>query len=587
MTQLPASGLSHSSKGGKSSGKHKRGGYRIQVEAFLSLSRNILSFSNHGPTRIAFLREISTLLLDFSDWDEVELRQQAGELTYLWRMSRNGGDRFHFEILPDLESPDATPLDKICRMLIRETLPPDLRAKLCQHSLVLSDRNEALAAFELGSGQLQQVQEDRLFPGALILVPFISGEESRGILVLKGGSKEEIFPRKIEYLEDLALTLALASVNRRAQEALRERVKELTCLYDMAKIADDRGLGLDLKLQRIVNLLPVAWHYPDIAVAKIELDGRTYLTPGYNNGRFLQKAEIVIFGKKRGLVEVAYVAGRPEFVEGAFLNEEASLILEVARQVASLVEREESESEKVRLEEQLRHADRLATIGKIAAGVAHELNEPLASILGFAQLSRKALDNPKQVGADLDRIINTSLNAREIVRKLLIFARQMPTQKKQVDINATINEALSLLETRCKNKGIQLVRQLAEYLPTMDADPVQLNQVVVNLVVNAIQAMPYGGTITVQSSFADDSIAISVEDTGTGMTDDVIQHIFTPFYTTKDVQQGTGLGLSVVHGIVSEHGGTIDVASEVNKGSKFIVRLPHTVQSNEKQEISQ
>lgn len=143
----------------------------------------------------------------------------------------------------------------------------------------------------------------------------------------------------------------------------------------------------------------------------------------------------------------------------------------VARQVALIIERRQTEEDKLKLQEQLRHADRLATIGQLAAGVAHELNEPLGSILGFAQLAKKCPGLPKQAEQDIEKIVNASLHAREVVKKLLIFARQMPTQKTKVNLNQIVEEGLYFLESRCVKQGIKLIRSLSPNLPEITADP--------------------------------------------------------------------------------------------------------------------
>ena len=282
---------------------------------------------------------------------------------------------------------------------------------------------------------------------------------------------------------------------------------------------------------------------------------------------------------------MVYLEDKPEFVVGAFLKEERSLIDAVAREVALIVERKEAEQEKSKLESQLIHADRLATIGQLAAGVAHELNEPLGSILGFAQLARKSLEQPERAERDIEKIVTASLYAREVIKKLMVFARQMPPRKTQVNLNQVVAEGLYFLEARCARKGIEVVRQFASDLPEVTADHSQLIQVLVNLVVNAVQAMPEGGTLTISTRANNASVSLVVEDTGAGMDDEVRKQIFLPFFTTKDVDEGTGLGLAVVHGIVTSHGGSIEVDSRVGHGTRFTIRLP-SMKAQETQETA-
>jgi len=356
--------------------------------------------------------------------------------------------------------------------------------------------------------------------------------------------------------------------------ALRERIKELTCLYGIAQIARQPDKSLEEILRSIVELLTPAWQYPEITVARVTLDGLSYTTPGFRDGFQNQTADIVASGKVRGAVEIIYTEAKPELYEGPFLKEERSLLDEVARQIALIIERKQAEEDKLKLYNQLRHADRLATVGMLAAGVAHELNEPLGNILGFAQLAKKSGEIPASVKQDIEKIETASLHAREIIQKLLVFARQVPPEKKRINLNDVVNDGLYFLNARCVKEGIELVCNLSPNLPEIVGDPVQLNQVLVNLVVNALQSMSRAGRITVQTQFCDNDICLIVEDTGPGMDRDVLNKIFVPFFTTKDVGHGTGLGLPVVHGIVTGHGGSINVDSKIGRGTSFEIRLP-------------
>lgn len=156
----------------------------------------------------------------------------------------------------------------------------------------------------------------------------------------------------------------------------------------------------------------------------------------------------------------------------------------------------------------------------------------------------------------------------------MLFACQTPSQKRKVNLNQVVEDSLSFFESRCAKAGIELKRALTPDLPAIIADQSQLHQVLINLVVNAIQAMPNGGRLTIETSSCNGDVCLSVRDTGIGMDKSVLGKLFIPFFTTKDVNEGTGLGLSVVHGIASSHGGLVSVESEVGKGSLFVVRLP-------------
>lgn len=375
-------------------------------------------------------------------------------------------------------------------------------------------------------------------------------------------------------LERIAILLGITLAHHRTQAALVERVKELTCLHGIARAVGQHDADLPAVVHVVLALLPPAWQYPEAARARIVLDGRAYVTPGFEQTRSRQSADIVVRGHTRGKVEVGYVDARPLADEGPFLAEERALINSVAQELGLLVERWTIDEDRARLQEQLRHADRLATIGQLSAGVAHELNEPLAAILGFAQLCRKHESLPPPAAADLDRIIAATLHARETVKKLMLFARPRPPVREQVNLKWVVQEGIPLLESRARKAGIEIRRRVDAELPEILADPNQLYQVLVNLMVNAIQAMPEGGLLSLETYTEGGCVVLAVEDQGVGMTPQVLQHIFDPFFTTKDAGEGTGLGLPVVHGIVTSHGGTIRVRSDPGKGSRFEVHLP-------------
>lgn len=369
-----------------------------------------------------------------------------------------------------------------------------------------------------------------------------------------------------------------------SRDKLRERVKELSCLYGIAKIASSPFLSVESKLEHIILLLPPAWQYPASACARIAIDRQIFKTPGFREGKHRQSCAINIGGTDRGTVEIHY---RDEGISSSggnpFLKEEQSLLDTIAGQIALMVERKETEDATYELQKQLMRADRLAAIGQLSAGVAHELNEPLNTILGFAQLTKKDPGLSDQALKDIHKIEEAAIRARTIIRELLTFGRQVKGGGTPVNLNQVISDELSLFKTLCRNGSVEL-RLITDYdLPEIMADRSQITQVISNLIVNALQAMPAGGLLTIQTSFDDASVSVMVEDTGIGMNDEVKEKMFLPFFTTKDVDQGTGLGLSVVHGIVSSHRGEIAVESEELKGTRIVVTLPRNELSLEEE----
>ena len=558
---------------------------RTLIGGLRALSNKILHSAGRGDPNVEFLREVSAMLIDFFGCDEIELWLKAGGEPPRYEVMRRSGDEFSFEIIPSVQDDDSAAiadttadsgLERLCRSVIQAAVDASLPFFTKQGSFWIGDaKNPALfSSVAEVPASLRRLNLKTEF-SSLAIIPLLVGEEIIGALQLKSSQQYFFTEYELAFYEGFAQTLGVTLLNHRTRAALRERVKELTCLYGIARVAERPERSLDEILLSIAELLPPAWQYPEVTQGRIMLDGQSYATSGFRDGPHKQTAEILVGGEPRGIVEVVYTEEKPKLDEGPFLREERNLIQTVAREVALIIERRQTEEEKARLQEQLRHADRLATIGQLAAGVAHELNEPLGSILGFAQLTKKSRDLPRQAADDIERIEKASLHAREVVRKLMLFSRQMPPQKSKVNVNRIVEEGLYFLESRCAKEGIDVVRLLAPDLPDITADRSQLHQVLVNLVVNAIQAMPGGGTLRVTTrAEGEDHVAITVEDTGAGMSEDVVKQIFVPFFTTKDVTEGTGLGLPVVHGIVTSHGGSINVESEVCRGTRFEIRLP-------------
>jgi two-component system NtrC family sensor kinase len=239
---------------------------------------------------------------------------------------------------------------------------------------------------------------------------------------------------------------------------------------------------------------------------------------------------------------------------------------------AAVAEREELLHRATR--QQIGRSEQLASVGRLAAGVAHEINNPLTGVLAFADLLRDKENMDDQDREDLDLIIRETKRAREIVRGLLDFARETPSVKTRLSINEVIQQTLMLLGKREAFQNIVIVADFADGLPPVHGDKNQLQQVFVNLSLNACEAMPGGGTLLVSTSRDHGGVVVKVTDTGCGIKESQLDQIFEPFFTTKPVGKGTGLGLSVSYGIVQQHGGSLEVESQEGKGTTFTVVLP-------------
>jgi two-component system NtrC family sensor kinase len=225
---------------------------------------------------------------------------------------------------------------------------------------------------------------------------------------------------------------------------------------------------------------------------------------------------------------------------------------------------------------QLVSSEKLASLGKLAAGIAHEINNPLGGILIYASLMMEDLTQEDSRRGDLERIVQEASRCKEIVKSLLQFARQTEPKMEPTDINRGITDGLFFLENQALFHNIKIVKKLDPFLPLVRGNGSQLKQVFMNIIVNAAEAMVESGTLTIATSLSPDRKTVFVEftDTGEGIAEENLTRIFDPFFTTKDVGKGTGLGLSTSYGIVEDHGGKISVRSKVGEGSTFTIELP-------------
>jgi len=357
---------------------------------------------------------------------------------------------------------------------------------------------------------------------------------------------------------------------------LIERNKELSCLYEIAKIVAHTETTVAEVLQAIVDVVPSAFQFPNQVCARIVVDNKVFMTEGFSKSSYVIRDTLQMPTPSHGVIEVFYHRQNEVELELAdgFFPEERKLLQAIAHQVSLMINIKLSNEKRAQLENQLQHSDRLAKVGQLTAGVAHELNEPLVSILGFAQLATKKIDAPVQVTRYLDKIIQSTLHAREIIKKMMLFSSPMPNQKTKTDLNQVLAEGMAFIEPRFSKASIKFTSVFDPELPPILADASQITQVLINLVINAIHAMDGKGTLTLRTTSADRLVQMVVQDTGIGMDQQTMEQIFLPFFTTKDLDHGTGLGLSVVHGIISAHEGTIDVESTVGQGTIFTITFP-------------
>jgi signal transduction histidine kinase len=229
-------------------------------------------------------------------------------------------------------------------------------------------------------------------------------------------------------------------------------------------------------------------------------------------------------------------------------------------------------------ESRLIQTTKLAAVGEMAAGVAHELNNPLTTVVGFSELVLESLPPGSPQSADLEIVLKEARRARDVVRRLLDFSRQSETIRVKADLNEIVVDVLSLMQHLFQINGIEIRTEFEINLPWVMIDRNQMKQVFLNLLHNALNAMPGGGNLEINSfriiRYRIHYVAVSIKDSGIGIPPENLSRIFEPFFTTRAGQGGTGLGLSVTYGIVSEHGGTIEAESTPGSGSIFTVFIP-------------
>jgi signal transduction histidine kinase len=257
---------------------------------------------------------------------------------------------------------------------------------------------------------------------------------------------------------------------------------------------------------------------------------------------------------------------------------ESSFLTSVASTLAGIIQHNRSEHEKEHLQAQLAQAEKLAALGRFTANVAHEIRNPLTAIGGFARRLDKAIPERTKEKEYANFIISEVARLEGILKNVLTFSRDVSPQLEEYDIHEIIDRVLIMREEICREKSVSIHKSYSD-LPAILVDNAQLHEAIENLVLNAIDSMPRGGSLTVATNKeVHDGIPyvyVKVHDSGTGIPEDKLNLIFEPFYTTKVADKGTGLGLSITKKVVEDHGGFMKVESEVGKGSAFMLYFPY------------
>jgi PAS domain S-box-containing protein len=426
---------------------------------------------------------------------------------------------------------------------------------------------------------------------SLIALPLVSWQ-ALGVLNIYGRKPDDFDPDEVELLMDLAdnvahgiTALRRAAERKQTEKALQESESKYRTIFETtaaAKAIVEADMTISLVNRQFEKLC---------GYSKEEIEGKKKWT------EFVATSDLERMKEYHRLRRTDPSAA-PTHYEFQFVDRSGNikdilvnvdLIPGTESSVASLVditERKQAEVERRELERKAYLSRRLATVGQMAAGVAHEINNPLTAVVGFTELLMKR-NLPPEVIEDLKLINNNAQRVANIVRRLLTFARHYHPERSFVNINELIEAALELRAYELRTGNIKVITELDPELPKTMADGGRLQEVFLNLIINAEDEMKRAhqkGTLLIKTERVNDTIRISFKDDGPGIPKENLERIFEPFFTTKKVGQGTGLGLSICHGIISEHNGRIYVESELGKGATFIVELP--LVKEEKKEIS-
>ncbi|GGG87891.1 hypothetical protein GCM10011416_00130 [Polaribacter pacificus] len=357
------------------------------------------------------------------------------------------------------------------------------------------------------------------------------------------------------------------------EEKLKERIKELTCLYTVSSLVRDKKVtDKEDLLHQIAVSVKESIRFPEKAFVEINVKDHNISLGSPSKETIFIISAVHVFQQIEGSIKVGYP--KLEFSQNSFLKEEQLLLNKIASEIGDFFERKEVEAKEKIAKMQLERVDRLAILGEIIAGIAHELNTPLANILGFTELLQERITKNDQDYKDLQKVINSAIYSREVVKKLMFFSCEMPQQMSLTNILPIIKEAIGLLSPNFQKKEIHCDLSYSNDSIMLKVDAIQMTQVMFNLLINAIYFSPIKGKIQVTVEDTAEEVVLKIYDQGTGIKKEAADKIYNPFYTTKGVGEGSGLGLSVVHGIVKSHKGSISYKKNKPKGTIFTISFP-------------
>ncbi len=385
--------------------------------------------------------------------------------------------------------------------------------------------------------------------------------------------------------------------------ALRERVKELDCLYEISKLRERYGITYEEILQGIVDIVPTAWQYPSITCARLVVHDVEFVSAGFIETPWRQVRDVVLSGRVLGRLEVFYTEERPQMFDGPFLEEEQKLLAAITERVANFLEQKQLDEHALEQQHQLVHLDKMAALGTLVTGVAHEINNPnnfimlnAPVLLDVFESIRPILERYYQESGDyivgglpysemreniiplLSGIFEGARRIQSIVSGLKDYARvSSQDMVHDVDLNEVVRSALVLVGAAIKKSTRHFSVAYRQGLPLVRGNEQRLEQVVINLVQNACEALEskeQAIRMSIEMSASEQEVMLVVHDEGCGIEPCAIDRVTDPFYTTKRSRGGTGLGLSVSSGIVEDHGGKLHLLSVPGEGTTATVTFP-------------
>lgn len=355
------------------------------------------------------------------------------------------------------------------------------------------------------------------------------------------------------------------------EEDLREKIKELNCLYEISKIIS-KSTSINIQtLHDIIVCTKNAWRHSKDAIVEIHVSDYHLSTSEKMLESVFQSSFITINTMQSGYIRVHYSCQKYSLDD--FNDDEQKLLDTIAIEIGNYIEKYETLKRKATLRRTIERMERLTLLGEMTAGIAHELNTPLGNILGFAELIKDNNLDP-EIDSDISIVINSVIYSREIVKKLMFFSCEMPNKLELQKIKPIVVFALSFLKSNFQKKGIKSELVFTDENIAAKVDSVQITQVLFNLIINAIYASPEKSLIKIIIDNNDNDLFVKIEDEGTGVPDAIKEKIFEPFFSTKPVNYGCGLGLSVVYGIIKNHNGEIILQNNIPNGSIFTIRIP-------------